>query len=89
MTTPKRWLAERLASAPRSLRECLESAVADTPTDGSLGAFLRECGERMLCEATTGAADRQTALKLLAADALITLACEHDATFEETDGDGR
>ena len=40
-------------------------------------------------EATTGAADRQTALKLLAADALITLACEHDATFGETDGDGR
>lgn len=89
MITPKQWLAERFASAPPSLRECLESAVADRPTDGSLGTVLRERAERLLREATAGAADRQTALKLLAADALITLACEHDATFDGTDGDGR
>ncbi len=89
MTTPQQWLAKRFASAPPSLRECLESVVVHTPTEGSLGALLRERAERLLRDATTGAADRETALKLLAADALITLACEHDATFDSGDGDGR
>lgn len=42
----------------------------------SLPETLRRAGERLLAAARSGPASRDTALTLLAADALMTLACE-------------
>lgn len=43
---------------------------------GTLHDQLKAAGDRLLAEARSGSAARDTALTLLAADALMTLACE-------------
>lgn len=80
------WLAGRLEGVPPSLRARVESAVsAEAAGGGDPGAALRRAAERLLAESKTGAASRGSAMTLLAADALMTLACEWVA---EHDPDG-
>jgi hypothetical protein len=70
------WLAGRLQGTPPSLRARIEAAVTAEAGD------LRRAAERLLNESKDGAATRDSAMTLLAADALVTLACqwaaEHD-----------
>jgi hypothetical protein len=70
------WLAGRLAGTPPSLRARIEEAVTAHAGD------LRKAAEHLLDESKDGAATRDAAMTLLAADALVTLACqwaaEHD-----------
>jgi hypothetical protein len=75
-------VARRLAAAPESLRRRLEAALAaGAGGAGDLAARLRVVAERLLVEAKSGPATRETAMTLLAADALITLSCEWTAEF--------
>lgn len=50
--------------------------------DVGFGEVLRGRAEELLAEARDGQATRETAITLLAADALITLACEWTAEME-------
>ena len=61
------------------VRTALAATVGVT---SSPGAWLHAAAERLLDEAKRGGADRSTALTLLAADALVTYACEWTAEFE-------
>lgn len=86
------WLTPRLAKAPRTLREKILSAVrsgsresgvfpseeGSTP-DSPLPVLLATHAESLLREAKSGPPTRETALTLLAADALITFAMEAEA----------
>lgn len=80
MTDARAWLRQRLSAAPPSLRARIEGALAPAAEDGVLAEMLSGAAERLLGEAAHGPPDRATALTLLAADALVTLACEWDAT---------
>jgi hypothetical protein len=74
------WLAARLAEAPPELRSRVEAARAtgnvQRASDWSFDEELRALAEALLEEAKGGPPTHDTALTLLAADALITLACE-------------
>lgn len=80
MTDPEGWLDERLAEAPPALRAriitaraaCSVQRAGDQPFDEE----LRAVAEDLLAAAKAGPPTHDTALTLLAADALITLACE-------------
>lgn len=86
MSTAERWLEGRLAGVPRSLRARIEQACRTGATQGTdLAVRLRAAAERLLAEAAGGPPTRETALTLLAADALVTLACEWVA---DTDPEG-
>ena len=79
-----RWLGSRLGDVPPSLRRRLEEAIA------THGSDLRAVAARLLEEAKQGDGGRDTALTLLAADALVTYACELAAdTTPERLGDLR
>lgn len=67
----------RLSGAPASLRERILESARAIPTDHALlpGA-LRDLGDHLLVQARAGPPTRETAVTLLAADTLITLACE-------------
>jgi hypothetical protein len=91
---PDAWLRERLTRAPASLRLRIQRAWAERAegADGAEGAGagmagalagrLRVVAERLMAEAKAGPPTRETAVTLLAADALITLACEWTAAFD-------
>lgn len=87
MTDLLRWLESRRPAAPPSLRVAMREVVerAD-PGPGSLHDRLAIAGldavRRVVAEPST----RDHALELLAADALITYACE--AALEAEDGAG-
>jgi hypothetical protein len=85
VSDPGEWVARRLAAAPGSLRRRIETALAagagGAEGAGDLAARLRVVAERLLVEAKSGPATRETAMTLLAADALITLSCEWTAEF--------
>ncbi len=67
------WFAARTEGAPEALRARAESFLADA--DGKdLPARLAAAAHSALASASDGGARRATALDLLAADALITLA---------------
>lgn len=84
------WVRSRLEGAPESLRSRVLAALAQaglrtesTAPAGSSGepavalaSALKRAGDRLLEEAKAGPPTRETALALLAADALVTLACE-------------
>jgi hypothetical protein len=79
-------VARRLAAAPASLRARIQTALgagagAGTDGTGDLAVRLRAIAERLLAEVKSGPATRETAMTLLAADALITLSCEWTAEF--------
>ena len=87
----KRWLENRLEDAPASLRaRILESVTSGTaprsplPVQRSpvpaprsqLSGQLQSLAETLMQEAKSGPPGHDTAMTLLAADALITYACE-------------
>jgi hypothetical protein len=81
LISPGAWLDSRLMDAPSALRDAVnvQRAACGVQRDGTAAEFvaaLRTCAEGLLAEARRGSATRETALKLLAADALVTLACE-------------
>ncbi len=59
-----------MAGVPPSLVRRIDAAVAEHGPD------LRRAADALLAEAKHGGAGRDTALTLLAADALVTYACE-------------
>lgn len=82
MSEPGSWLDDRLAGAPPSLRARLVAAGAGAAADAAdVAAALRALAETLLAEAKAGPPTRETAMTLLAADALVTLACEWTAEF--------
>lgn len=58
------------------MRIRIEEAVRGAPTDRSIGAVLKGVAESLIARAKSAPQDRETALTILAADALVTLACE-------------
>jgi hypothetical protein len=80
VTDPTVWLSERLAEAPPALRVRVEAAMdvqrAGCSVQRGFGDQLRAAAEDLLTKAVAGPPTHETALTLLAADALITLACE-------------
>lgn len=67
------WVASHTAGAPTRLRDQVVSHFNAAPA-GSLTSRLAHAGDAALRAATTAGRGRGTALDLLAADALITLA---------------
>jgi hypothetical protein len=80
------WLRPRLDRVPDSLRERIWRAVNAEGGRGKgegyeggsvlLPERLRRAGELLLAQAQSGPPSRETAITLLAADALMTLACQ-------------
>jgi len=74
------WLAPKLSDVPDSLRRRILDAVSGgqrgSPTGGQFAEQLRRVGEELMVEAKSAPPARDTAMTLLAADALITFACE-------------
>ena len=69
------WLAERVEGAPEQLRVRMATAIAAVPSDAPLYDRLALAAEQCLMRGCRDAA-RENALELLAADALLTHACE-------------
>ena len=74
------WVEHKLGDVPESLRERIVEAVAGGRAEGRKGGRtadqLRRIGEELMHEAKSDPSTHDTAMKLLAADALITFACE-------------
>jgi hypothetical protein len=68
------WLVQRSAGAPEALRTRALRWLAEVPPDAPLDLALARAGESALAGALARGEGRETALDLLAADALITLA---------------
>ena len=82
MSDPGEWVARRLAAAPELLRRRIEAALPEAEGAAEdLPGRLRAVAQWLLAEAKSGPATRETAMTLLAADALITLSCEWTAEF--------
>lgn len=92
MTRLEDWLRPRLEEAPHSLRERIMAAVAAGSGEWGVGPsderttpysqlpdILRSLGESLMHAAKSGPPTRETAMTLLAADALITFAMEAEA----------
>lgn len=75
MTASRDWLTRQLAAAPPSLAERLRAAVEGSVEGGS-GALAEAALERLRAAALSPDRDRETAYQLLAADALLTYACQ-------------
>lgn len=73
-----RWLDERTPAMPSELRAALDAAVeAAGPSDADpLPDRLAGAGLATLARVARATAQRSTAMELLAADALLTYACE-------------
>jgi len=77
------WLDKRLRDAPLSLRTRILRAIRSAHTsDSSLRETLEEVARDLLEEAKSGPPNHDTALTILAADALITYSCELAAETE-------
>jgi hypothetical protein len=75
------WLAGRLDGVPDSLRERILGSLAGEAGKGQedrsdIARTLHAAADRLLREALDGPHTRDHALTLLAADALMTYACE-------------
>lgn len=75
MTDARSWLAERIAGAPPQLRDRMLGAVANV-SGGSIQEVLADAAAACLERAMAENVGRASALELLAADALLTHACE-------------
>lgn len=73
MTASDPWLEARIGGAPAALLARVEECMATVPV-APLGTRLALAGELALQAAIRRGTDREAALDLLAADALITLA---------------
>ena len=70
------WLEARAGAAPLSLRNAMDTALAAGRGEGSVAAVLCDAAMHALESALQAGDDRAAALHLLAADALLTAACE-------------
>ena len=75
----EQWLSARLAEVPPTLRRRVEEAVRSSGRGGDAPKVLRAAAEALLAEAANAPPGREAALTLLAADALMTYACEATA----------
>lgn len=66
----------RAGPVPPELEARMESAIDDAPDDDSVHAPLADAARICLRDALAAGDDRAAALHLLAADALLTYACE-------------
>ena len=69
------WLTERLEDAPEQLRARMLAAVASVAPAGATHEHLAQAAQACLVRALRDSS-RESALELLAADALLTHACE-------------
>ena len=76
MTAIARWLDERGSEAPPSVRMMVEERVAETDPSAPLHDRLAAAGLAALGDVVGRPSERGTAATLLAADALLTFACE-------------
>jgi hypothetical protein len=80
------WLEPRLTEVPESLRGRILDTVSGGQSDGRTGATgsasLHRTGKELMSIAKTAPPTHDTAMTLLAADALITFACEAVAEEE-------
>lgn len=76
MTDPVRWLDGREPAAPPALRAVVDAYIATTDGSRPLPERLADAALTALDAAVRGASDRSSATTLLAADALLTYACE-------------
>ena len=76
MTDPARWLDERDPPAPAPVRQAMEEQLAGTDPADPLPRRLAHGAVRALKGVVSRPSDRSTAMTLLAADALLTYACE-------------
>ena len=74
MTAARSWIADRVGRAPTELRDQILRDTEGISATASLPEALASAGQAALKRALAAPADRRTALDLLAADALITLA---------------
>lgn len=70
------WLAMRAGAVPPALEARMESAMDDVIDHDSVPATLADAARECMRDALAAGDDRSAALHLLAADALITYACE-------------
>ena len=70
------WLAMRAGAVPPVLEARMESALDDVLDDDVVARALADAARSCLRDAMRAGEDRAAALHLLAADALITYACE-------------
>jgi len=78
------WLNRRVARSPADLRARMTAALLDaTVTRAPASALLLEAAAQCIARALALGRDRRAALELLAADGLLTVAC--DAAAEEGD----
>ena len=78
------WLAMRAGAVPPALEARMESAIDDVLEHDTIPGALADAARICLRAALAVGDDREAALHLLAADALITYACEAAAN---DDGD--
>lgn len=76
MTDPGRWLDDRRPPPPSSIRTALDPWLVDTDPGATLHQRLADAGIRALETVVARPSERSTAIVLLAADALLTYACE-------------
>jgi hypothetical protein len=69
------WLAERLHDAPEPLRTRMEAAVASVMSEAPMHEQLAQAAQRCFARALRDSS-HESALDLLAGDALLTHACE-------------
>ena len=72
----RKWLSERIADAPDALRERMLEALAEVNGGDTIYGQLADAAEICLRNAMAEQALRVCAMGLLAADALMTHACE-------------
>jgi len=72
--TASEWLLQRTSAGPARLRARVMEFWEGAPAAGPLAERLAEAGRRALAGVLAHPGDRDAALDLLAADALITLA---------------
>jgi hypothetical protein len=75
MSSARHWLETRLQGAPETLRVRMTEALADTDNT-SIADQLAAAAEQCMRIALKHPSERASALDLLAADALLTHACE-------------
>jgi hypothetical protein len=76
MTDPGRWLDARRPPAPPSIREAMDPWLREADPNEALHRRLALAGIRALEAVVARPSERNTATALLAADALLTYACE-------------
>ncbi|MFO7894778.1 MAG: hypothetical protein R6U63_13665 [Longimicrobiales bacterium] len=76
MTEPGRWLDERREPAPQSIRTEIDALLAESDPSAPLPDQFAAAALRALEAIVAEPSERATAWTLLAADALLTYACE-------------